>query len=72
MWDPQSGQGTGVVFNDFDAPAMRWALGTALDLYADRETWRRIMRNGMTRDFSWRTQGREYDRLYEQLAGRDS
>jgi starch synthase len=67
MWDPQSGQGTGVVFNDFDAPAMRWALGAALDLYADRESWSRIMRNGMRKDFSWRSQGREYERLYQQL-----
>ncbi|MEQ1579676.1 MAG: glycogen synthase GlgA [Steroidobacteraceae bacterium] len=67
MWDPQSSQGTGIVFNDFDAPAMRWALGTALDLYADRDAWSRIMRNGMSQDFSWKTQGREYERLYEQL-----
>ena len=68
MWNPEDGQGTGVVFNDFDAPAMRWALGTALDLYADRETWSRMVRNGMLKDFSWKTQGREYEQLYEQLA----
>jgi starch synthase len=67
MWDPQSGQGTGIVFNDFDGPAMHWALGTALDLYADRDAWSRIIRNGMRQDFSWKTQGREYERLYEQL-----
>jgi len=72
MWNARSGQGTGVVFNDFDAPAMRWALDTALDLYEDRETWRRIMHNGMTSDFSWRIQGREYERLYDQLAAGDS
>jgi starch synthase len=69
MWDPDSGQGTGVVFNDFDGPAMRWALEAALDLYADRDSWTRIMRNGMAKDFSWKSQGREYERLYEQLLG---
>src|SRR5262249_52023788 len=30
-FDPESGTGTGVVFNDFDAPALRWALNCALD-----------------------------------------
>ena len=49
-----------------------WRLDTALDLYEDRETWRRIMHNGMTSDFSWRIQGREYERLYDQLAAGDS
>jgi len=67
MWDPQSGQGTGIVFNDFDGPAMQWALSTALDLYGDRKTWSRIMRNAMTQDFSWKIQGREYEHLYERL-----
>ncbi len=70
MWDPASGTGTGVVFNDFDAPAMRWALGTALDLFAEQRTWVRIMRNGMSQDFSWETQGKEYERLYEELLSR--
>lgn len=67
MWDPTTGQGTGIVFNDFDAPAIRWALHTALDLFADTSTWLRIMQNGMAKDFSWETQGREYLRLYDRL-----
>ena len=32
MWDPATRTGTGIVFNDFDVPAIRWALHTALDL----------------------------------------
>ncbi len=28
-FDPATGAGTGIVFNDFDAPAMNWALDTA-------------------------------------------
>ena len=34
-FDPSSGRGTGCVFNDYDAPAVRWAIDTALDWYAD-------------------------------------
>ncbi len=64
-FDPATGQGTGILFNDFDAPAVRWALVTALDWYAQPTLWRRLVLNGMSQDFSWDAQGAEYERLYE-------
>jgi len=67
MWDARTRQGTGVVFNDYDAPGVRWAVHTALDLYRDRDTWLQMVRNGMAQDFSWDRQSREYVRLYETL-----
>lgn len=67
MWNPLTGAGTGIVFNDFDATGLRWALDTALDLFADQPVWRRLMTNGMAQDFSWTRQGAEYVQLYEQL-----
>jgi starch synthase len=67
MWDATTRQGTGIVFNDFDVPAMRWALHTALDLFKDRDAWRQMMVNGMAKDFSWAAQGREYEALYRSL-----
>ncbi|MGH8131665.1 MAG: glycogen synthase [Steroidobacteraceae bacterium] len=66
-YDPDSGTGTGVVFNDFDPPAFEWALNTALDLYATPAHWRRLMMNGMQRDFSWHRQAAEYLALYRRL-----
>jgi starch synthase len=66
-WDAATRRGTGVVFNDFDAPAVRWALHTALDLFADRDAWQQMMRNGMAQDFSWERQSREYLKLYDKL-----
>ena len=33
-FDPATGLGTGIVFNDFDAAAMNWALDTAMQWYA--------------------------------------
>jgi starch synthase len=68
-FDPESGSGTGCVFNDFDAPAVRWAVGTALDWFANPALWRRLMQNAMAKDFSWERQVQEYDRLYRNLAG---
>jgi starch synthase len=62
-----SGTGTGIVFNDFDPPALEWALNYALDLYAESDQWTRMMRNGMRRDFSWQHQAELYLALYRQL-----
>lgn len=67
MWNPATGRGTGVVFNDFDAPAVIWALNTALDFFKDRAAWRQLMRNGMTQDYSWEHQAREYVELYRRM-----
>lgn len=68
-YDPASGRGTGIVFNDFDGEGFEWALNTALDLHAQPEHWRRMVRNGMAMDFSWETQGGKYLEIYRRLAG---
>jgi starch synthase len=66
-YNPDTGTGTGVVFNDFDAQALQWALNTALDLYAQPVHRARLRANGMQRDFSWARQGALYEALYAQL-----
>jgi starch synthase len=67
MWDGTTRQGTGIVFNDFDVPAMRWALHTALDLFKDGSAWKQMIQNGMAKDYSWDAQGRQYEQLYRSL-----
>ena len=67
QWDPATLTGTGILFDHYDAPAVRWALNLALDLYADRTAWRRLMQNGMARDFSWDRQGALYVEQYRRL-----
>lgn len=69
MWDPATRQGTGIVFNDFDAGGVRWAIHAALDLFKDRDAWLQIMRNGMAQDFSWERQGARYVGMYEGVIG---
>ena len=68
-YDAASGAGTGIVFNDFDPPALEWALHTALDLYGQPEHWTRLVQNGMACDYSWTRQGAEYLALYARLIG---
>jgi starch synthase len=67
-FDPSTGRGTGCVFNDYDAPAVRWGVGTALDWFADQKTWRRLMQNAMAEDFSWRSQTLKYEQVYRDAA----
>jgi starch synthase len=66
-YDRRTGQGTGIVFEEFTAAAFARALEVALDLYVERDHWRQLMRNGMSRDFSWTRQGGLYVDLYERL-----
>jgi starch synthase len=69
LFDSATNEGTGFVFDHFAAEGLRWALDYALDTYPHRETWERLQRNGMAKDFSWDVQGREYVELYRRLAG---
>ncbi|MDB6083872.1 MAG: starch synthase, partial [Gammaproteobacteria bacterium] len=63
-FDPATGRGTGCVFNDYDAPAVQWAVGTALEWFADRQNWVRLMHNAMAQDFSWSRQAIKYEQVY--------
>jgi starch synthase len=67
-YDGASGRGTGVVFNDFDGPALKWALDFALDLYAQPAPWAQLRRNGMSQDFSWQRRTGEYLAIYRRLS----
>jgi starch synthase len=66
-FDATTGSGTGIVFNDYNAEAVTWALNTALDLYQNKGAWRRLMQNGMAQDYSWSRQVRGYVEMYESL-----
>ena len=67
QYDPQTGEGTGIVFSDFNSEALESALNIALDLHAQPQQWQRVVRNGMAKDFSWRKQGAKYLEIYQRL-----
>lgn len=62
-----SRQGTGFVFDHFNAQGFAWALGTALEVFQYESLWHRLMLNGMAQDFSWQRQGPLYEKLYKIL-----
>jgi starch synthase len=66
-WNPRTGAGTGFAFEHADARGLRWAVSSALATYRSPPQWRRLVDNGMAQDFSWATQAKLYERLYQRL-----
>jgi starch synthase len=64
-FNPRTGEGTGFSFDEYSAQTLLDTLRSALGVYRDRETWRRIQQAGMTQDFSWDASARQYVKVYE-------
>lgn len=62
--DAAGGRGTGFVFLEKTPEACQEALGRALEVYQDRDTWRALQVRGMESDFSWTASAQEYVDLY--------
>jgi starch synthase len=60
--------GTGFAFDDYTPAALLTAVRRAIDAYADRPSWRRIQKAGMTKDFSWDASARAYVDVYERAS----
>jgi starch synthase len=63
-FDPATGEGTGFRFDHPDGTGLLWAVDQALAVRRRRAAWRRLMRNGMAKDFSWERSARDYVELY--------
>ena len=66
-FDADSAEGTGIVFHDFDANGLRWAMKTALKFYASKHAWKHLVYNGMQKDYSWDEQGKLYVERFRKL-----
>lgn len=71
-WSAEQGSGTGFRFHDYRPDDFLAALRRAFALYADKQSWRKLMLNGMARDYSWTNPAKEYIHLYEEIARRRS
>lgn len=64
-WDAVSQTGNGFKFGPYRADRFLEKIYEALFAYGDKETWRRIQRNGMSVDNSWENAARKYVELYQ-------
>ena len=68
LFDPDTGEGTGFVFEHYTRAGLSWALHYALDVWDRPDAWQRLVQNGMAQDFSWERQIQKYVALYRSLA----
>jgi starch synthase len=61
------GKGTGFKFEKYEGKELLKAFHRALKVYQQPEEWKRVMRNGMSKDFSWEHSARHYVNLYKEL-----
>ena len=69
-FDRETGEGTGFVFADYTPQALLNTLRWALEVFEDRQAWRRMQAAGMQHDFSWDAAALEYVKVYERSAPR--
>ncbi|WP_332675197.1 glycogen synthase GlgA [Aromatoleum sp.] len=61
------GEATGFAFTEATPAALVGAVDRALAVFADRDAWRTICRNGMARDFGWDASARAYREVYRAM-----
>ena len=64
-WNEKTGEGSGIVFNNSDSPAIEWAINQALKLYSSEKDFKSVQKTAMASEFSWNTAAKEYLRIYK-------
>jgi starch synthase len=59
--------GTGFKFDEYSSAALLASLREAVTAFQDQKTWRRLMLNGMRKDFSWANSAIQYAKIYQLL-----
>ena len=66
-FNPSNGAGTGFKFKKYDGGELLKTIQRAISAFADQTSWRKLIRNGMSKDFSWETSAKKYVQLYRSL-----
>jgi starch synthase len=66
-WDARSGKGTGFKFTEYNGESLLLTIKAALEAFRDQTSWQVLMRNGMSKDFSWNASAREYGKVFDKV-----
>lgn len=66
-FDRESGEGNGITFYAFSPYEMKDAVGRALELYYDKPSWKKLVKNAMTSDFTWDASAKRYMEVYKSM-----
>ncbi len=70
-FNEKSGEGNGFVFSSYDVNSMVKEIKRALNVFEDKKSWIKIMKNGMKADFSWSSSAKKYLELYKTTLNND-
>lgn len=66
-FNPQTGEGDGINFEQFDDGDMANAVWRALELYKDKKQFSTVKKNAMLKDNSWSKSAKQYEQLYKTI-----
>lgn len=69
-FNPQTGHGNGFVFHRYHPMDLLIAITRALETYKYKESWHKLMVNGMRISFSWKLPAKKYVVLYRRAMKR--
>ena len=61
---PYGAGGNGFTFHNYNAHDMLYVLEEAIQVYHNKEEWKKLVKKAMETDFSWATSARYYEGLY--------
>ncbi len=66
-FDPEKGEGNGIVFEKYSKETLVDAIRRAVELYKNPGEMKICQKNGMTADYSWNRSANEYIELYKKV-----
>ncbi|MBI5133867.1 MAG: glycogen synthase [Candidatus Taylorbacteria bacterium] len=67
-YDPDKGAGTGFVFDKFDSSSVMIALIRAFENFRNKKEWNKLIKRGMSEDFSWEKSAVRYLEVFDRAA----
>ena len=67
QFDPETGKGTGFKFAKYNDVDMLKGIKKAIKLYENKKLWSKLIKNGMSKNFSWEVSAKKYISLYKKL-----
>ena len=65
-----NGTATGFVFDDYNSTSLAETIERAVELYRQPQVWEKVVRNGMSLDWSWSVSARNYLDTYRKAVER--
>ena len=67
VYNPETSEGNGFQFHDYDANGLMWAINEGLKIYADKAQWNKVVHNAIETRFSWDRSAKEYIDVYNKI-----